>query len=61
MTGPRDSKDTSYNESDDGNHHTWYDGDRNSRISWDTNDDGDYVDGSGHTVDQSTGKTYDWD
>ena len=57
MSDPRDQKDTSYNESDDGKHHTWHDGDRNSRISWDTDRDGNYVSGSGHEVDQNSGRT----
>lgn len=58
MIGPRDQKDTSYTDKDteSGTHHTWYDGDRNSRISWDSDRDGDYVPGSGHEVDQGSGR-----
>ena len=64
MSGPRDPKDTSYadKDTDGGTHHTWYDGDRQSHISWDSDEDGDYVHGSGHETDDRTGKVVSrWD
>ena len=61
MNGPRDEKDTSYSESKDGSHHTWYDGDKGSHISWDTDKDGNYQKGSGHETDHESGKVYSWD
>ena len=53
MTGPRDEKDTSYSESSDGTHHTWYDGDGDRHMSYDTDKNGEYVEGSGHETDHS--------
>ena len=59
MSPPKD-RDTRYTEN--GNHRTWYDGNRNSRISWDVDQNSDYVPGSGHEVDQDRGKVVDrWD
>lgn len=55
-----DPKDTRYTEK--GDHRVWHDGDRNVRMSWDSDHKGDYVPGSGHETDQSTGEvTADWD
>jgi len=60
MEMPPKDRDTHYTEN--GDHRTWYDGDRNSRISWDVDQKGDYVPGSGHEVDQNRGRTVDrWD
>jgi hypothetical protein len=42
-----------------GSHHTLYGGD-GSRTSWDTDQDGNYVQGSGHNTD-SGGRSSSWD
>jgi hypothetical protein len=44
-----------------GNHETIYDKDHNSRISWDTDHNCEYIPGSGHTIDQKTGRVTRWD
>lgn len=62
----RDPSDTAYtygDTSDGVRHHTWFDGKRNRRISYDTrpNSQGEhvYIPGTGHEVDQRTGKVVD--
>ncbi len=41
-----------------GDHHTLFRGD--SHISWDADEDGDYITGSGHETDHDTGQTTNW-
>ena len=43
-----------------GNHCSVFDTVGNSHISWDTDADGDYLDGSGHSVDHASGETSGW-
>ncbi len=61
----RDPHDTAYKvekRSDGTLHHTWFDGQRNRRISYDTTPDGIYIPRTGHEVDQNTGDIVDrWD
>ena len=45
--------------SDDESHHTLYRDD--SHISWDTDKDGNYKQGSGHTTDHGSGRVSRWD
>lgn len=49
-----------YNESRGGDHHTLYDRTSDNHISWDTDSDGNYVNGTGHE-DADGGKVNDWD
>lgn len=49
-----------YNESEDGNHHTLYDKGSDNHISWNTDENGNYIEGTGHE-DTDGDKTDDWD
>ena len=55
-----DPKDRDTRFTENGDHRTWYDGNRNARMSWDVDKDGDYVPGTGHEVDQDTGQITEW-
>ena len=44
-----------------GDHHTAFDRDSQTHISWDTDEDGDYVGGSGHTGNDQDHTASPWD
>ncbi len=61
---PHDPQDTgrwgeNHSPRDNGEHHSIYRGD--SHISWDTNRNGDYKHGSGHTTENRSGNITPWD